>query len=60
MATTSIIGKQIQNGTNKPAVYHQNGIREAVVNTSKTSYTQYCPRCGKPKSSHRFMQGCPK
>jgi len=28
--------------------------------TGKTTYKDYCPKCGKLKSDHKFLQGCPK
>ena len=63
MAITSVIAKNIKAGanTNQSAIYHGNGIKvTATINTSGHVYTDYCLKCGKLKSEHKFLQGCPK
>lgn len=41
--------------------YTQTGFKPAKIQqTTKASYKDYCPKCGKLKSSHKFFQGCPK
>lgn len=39
--------------------YHANGFK--LAQTAKNdNYKNYCFKCGKPKSEHKFFQGCPK
>jgi hypothetical protein len=65
MAITTVLSKNVKVGanSNQSAIYHGNGIKiTATINTSGTTYKDYCPKCGQLKSNHTglFSTTCPK